>query len=105
VNVNDLRSLALVQIALGRMARDWGAGERIVRRNLETARRAECCDERLLEQIECALSHGPVVFTETFLRQDDLGQLLRSVSPFAGLVTPDERLMVIRTNPLETRAA
>jgi hypothetical protein len=56
---------------------------------------AECCGERYLDRWDELIAGGPDVLTVVLLEETDEGQVLRSICPFGGILSEDERLQII----------
>lgn len=87
----DRRSLALTRAALDRLCRAWPADVALVRANIATMRRAGSCAPAYLRRWERLLDAGPQALQDILLADTDEAQLLRSVHPLAGLLSPRER--------------
>jgi hypothetical protein len=95
VRPEDRRSLALTRAALARLRQSWPSGVPLVRANIETMRRAGSCAPAYLHRWETLLAAGPRALEETLLADTEEAQLLRSVHPLAGLLSPRERWAVL----------
>ena len=91
----DRRSLALTRVALDRLCRTWPADVALVRANIATMRRAGSCAPTYLRRWERLLDAGPQALRDILLADTDEAQLLRSVHPLAGLLSPRERWAVL----------
>lgn len=92
----DLRSLALTRAALERLFGDWPRHVPQVSRNIDVMRRADSCAEAYLARWEDLLRAGPTAIASVVLADTDEAQVLRSVHPLSGLLTPAERWAVLR---------
>jgi hypothetical protein len=92
----DVRSLALTRAALERLVGDWPRLLPFVQGNIATMRRAESCSERYLSAWEELLNAGPEMLCSVILASTDEAQVLRSIHPLAGLLSPAERTDIIR---------
>jgi predicted nucleic acid-binding protein len=91
----DLRSLALTRAAVERLVGEWSRHVPLVRRNIAVMRRAGSCAERYLARWEALLAAGPEALAATALADSGEAQVLRSVHPFAGILSPRERWAVL----------
>jgi predicted nucleic acid-binding protein len=91
----DLRSLALTRAAVERLVGEWPRHVALVRQNIAVMRRAGSCAERYLARWEALLTAGPEALAATILADSDEAQVLRSVHPFAGILSPRERWAVL----------
>jgi hypothetical protein len=96
MNREDRQSLALTRLSLTKAHRDWPKAEAIVRRNIQTMRAAGTCADKYLARLEQLIEQGVGQFSEVLLRENDEGQVLRSISVLSGILTQDERLLIIR---------
>jgi hypothetical protein len=87
----DRRSLTLAEAALARLAGDWSRYAPVVAENIATMRRAGSCAETYLRRWEALMAAGPEALRATLLADSDEAQVLRSVHPLAGLLSPRER--------------
>lgn len=92
----DLRSFRLNEAALARAAEDWPGARALIARNLAAMRRHGRVAPSLLDRCEALLDRGPAAMAAAFLALAPEAQALRSVHPFAGLLTPRERTGIIR---------
>lgn len=91
----DRRSLALTHAALERLFADWPGSAPQVARNIEVMRRVGSCAEAYLRRWEGLLAAGPEAIAGAVLADTDEAQVLRSVHPLSGLLTPAERWAVL----------
>jgi hypothetical protein len=84
MNREDRQSFALNEAGLKRAGEAWPEAKLLIAKNIETMRTAESCSEKYLAS-----------------------QVLRSINPLSGLLTPEERLKIIRdcyaTDPPDIR--
>jgi hypothetical protein len=92
----DHQSLALTRLSLTKAAEAWPEAKAILRRNIQTMRAAESCADKYLLRLEQLAEQGFDQFSEVLLRENDEGQVLRSVAVLSGILTQDERLEIIR---------
>jgi hypothetical protein len=95
MNREDRRTLMLTEAALARLASDWPRRAATVAENIATMRRAGSCAERYLRRWEELLAQGPEALRAVLLADSDEAQVLRSVYPLAGLLSPRERWAVL----------
>ena len=91
----DLRSLALTRAAVERLVGEWPRHVPLVQRNIAVMRHAESCAERYLTAWEALLAASPDVLASSVLADSDEAQVLRSVHPLAGVLTPRERWAIL----------
>jgi hypothetical protein len=91
----DLRSLALSRAAVERLVGDWPGHVPLVRRDIAAMRAAGSCAELYLARWEALLVAGPETLAATILAGSDEAQVLRSVHPFAGILSPRERWAIL----------
>lgn len=91
----DIRSWHLNEAALHQACCDWQAASKIIRRNLERMSRKKLVAPRYILRCRELLEAGPEQMTAAFLAITDEGQLLRSIHPFAGLLTATERQAIL----------
>lgn len=92
----DLRSWRLNEAALAHACRDWGRVAPIIRRNLDRLRRERRIAPGYLDRCAELFLRGPETMRAAFLDLTHEGQVLRSIHPFAGLLTPAERNAILR---------
>jgi hypothetical protein len=95
LRAEDRRSLALTRAALARLCQSWPSGVAQVRANIATMRRAGSCSPTYLRRWEALLAAGPRALADALLADTDEAQVLRSVHPLAGLLSPCERWAVL----------
>lgn len=92
----DLRSWHLNAAALSKAAADWDRAAELIRSNLDRMEQAGTTSAVYIERLRELLSQGQDTMRAVFLSLTDEGQVLRSVHPFAGLLSQAERLEIIR---------
>ena len=91
----DLRSLALTCAALERLFGNWPRCVPQVSHHIDVMRRAGSCADIYLARWEDLLKAGPDAIAAVVLADTDEAQVLRSVHPLSGLLTPAERWAVL----------
>ena len=95
MRAEDRRSLDLTRAALARLRESWPSGVPCVLANIATMRRAGSCSPAYLRRWEALLAAGPAALDDALLADTDEAQLLRSIHPLAGLLSPRERWAVL----------
>ena len=85
----------LTHAAIQRLLADWPCCAPLLLRNIATMRRAGSCAEEYLARWEGLVRAGPDALAAAALAGTDEAQVLRSVHPFSGLLTPAERWAVL----------
>lgn len=91
------RSLALAAATADRVGDDWSAAARLALSNLDRMRHVvgENRSNRLLDEWQDILTQGPDAVRRALLDTSARGDDRRQMQPFAGLLTDDERRLVI----------
>ena len=99
MTAEDRRSLALTEAALARLVGAWAVHAPTVLQNIATMRSAGSCAEPYLRRWEELIERGPDALAAVVLAHSDEAQVLRSVHPLAGLLSPRERWAVLDSVP------
>lgn len=92
----DLRSWHLNRAALANARTNWAEATFCIERNLTRMREAGCTSPFYIDRCMALMMEGFEAMQDAFLALTDEGQVLRSVHPFGGLLSQDERLEIIR---------
>jgi hypothetical protein len=107
MNREDRQSFALNEAGLKRAGEAWPEAKLLIAKNIETMRTAESCSEKYLARWEQLLAGSYEQLCSAILADTNEGQVLRSINPLSGLLTPEERLKIIRdcyaTDPPDIR--
>lgn len=92
----DRRSWLLNAAALRKAEADWPRAVVLIESNLIRMEAAGWTSPLYIERCRVLLAEGIESMRSVFLALTDEGQVLRSVHPFAGLLTHEERIEIIK---------